>query len=310
MSSPHFLPPYPPRPREPLPLLDSFRTARRNLLAVFNESCYEDAFLSTRVLARQLFICNSPDTVAQAFIAMHESFERKSPQMRNALSPLIGDGLFISDGATWKQRRRMVVPVVHVSRLPLFAPMMVAAASETADRWHHLPPSAPVDVLREMGTLTAEIICRTIFGPQLGSENATAIVASFSEYQRLVGQTDLLYMLGLPDWLPRWHRPAIYRAARRIQQVLDEIIVQCQARRNSGEVSMIQLLLDARDPETGETLDRTALRNEAAVIFMAGQETTANSLAWAWFLLSQAPEVEARFHAELDTVLGHRDPRC
>ena len=71
---------------------------------------------------------------------------------------------------------------------------------------------------------------------------------------------------------------------------------------------MIRLLLDARDPETGDALDHEALRNEAAVIFMAGHETTANSLAWTWFLLSQAPDVEARLHAELTQVLGGRLP--
>src|SRR5207253_5727955 len=62
------------------------------------------------------------------------------------------------------------------------------------------------------------------------------------------------------------------------------------------------------DPETGEPLDDAALRNEAAVIFMASHETTANSLAWSWYLLSQAPEVEQRLHAELVEVLAGRPP--
>jgi cytochrome P450 len=71
---------------------------------------------------------------------------------------------------------------------------------------------------------------------------------------------------------------------------------------------MIRLLFEARDRETGEPLDNTALRNEAAVIFLAGHETTANSLAWTWYLLSQVPEVENRLHAELAEVLGGRAP--
>lgn len=71
---------------------------------------------------------------------------------------------------------------------------------------------------------------------------------------------------------------------------------------------MIRLLLEARDAETGEPLDETALRNEAAVIFMAGHETTANSLAWTWYLLSQAPEAEERLHDELAHALGGRPP--
>jgi cytochrome P450 len=301
----HFVPPYPDRPQEALPPLAMLRAVRRNFLAAFDDKCFEYQFFTVRMLRRQLFVCNSPDTVAQAFIAMHGSFERKTPQMRHALFPLLGDGLFISDGQTWKERRRIVAPIVHASRLPQFAPIMVEAASETAARWAAMPRGAPIDALHEMATLTAEIICRTVFGPRLGSEHATAIVASFSEYQRLVGQLDLMSLLGLPDWLPRFYSPAIRRVARRVQAVLDDIIRQCEA---GGEASMIRLFLDARDPETGAALDPEALRNEAAVIFMAGHETTANALAWCWFLLSQAPEEEARLHAELDEVLGGRRP--
>ena len=110
---------------------------------------------------------------------------------------------------------------------------MVEAANETGERWAAMPAGAPIDALREMATLTAEIICRTVFGPRLGRENATVIVASFSEYQRLVGQLDLMSLIGLPDWLPRFYSPAIRRAARRIHEVLDDIIRRCEARRRS-----------------------------------------------------------------------------
>jgi cytochrome P450 len=171
-----------------------------------------------------------------------------------------------------------------------------------------LPPSAPLDVLREMGTLAAEVICRAVFGPRLGAEHAAEITASFGEYQRQIGRLDLLSLLGLPDWLPRLHSPAVRRAARRIHHVLDHIIAECRERHSGGEASMIGLLLDARDAETGATLDAHALRNEAAVLFLAGQETTASSLAWTWFLLSQAPAVEERLHGELAHVLGGRLP--
>src|ERR1700730_9737273 len=147
-----FVPPYPPRPSKPLSPMAMLQTARRNFLAVFDEKCYERQFFSTRVLNRQLFVCNSPDTVAQTFIALHDSFERKTPQMRHALTPLLGDGLFVSDGETWKQRRRIVVPIAHASRLSLFAPIMVEAAAETAERWATLPSSTPIDALRGMAT--------------------------------------------------------------------------------------------------------------------------------------------------------------
>jgi len=87
-----FVPPYPPRHKTPLPMLSLINTARRNFLAVFDEKCFEYQFFATRVLTRQVFVCNSPDTVARAFIALHESFQRKSPQMRHSLEPLLGEG--------------------------------------------------------------------------------------------------------------------------------------------------------------------------------------------------------------------------
>lgn len=303
-----FVPPYPERPKQPLSALATLRLARHNFLAIWEERCFEWEIFSSRVLSRTLFICNSPDTVARAFVEHHDSFERKSPQMRHGLAPLLGDGLFISDGETWRRRRKIVAPIIHVSHLPLFAPVMVQVAAETAERWASSGRLLPVNILTEMATLTAEIICRTIFGQRLGAAHAAEIVAAFSEYQRLIGQLDLAYFLGLPDWLPRFHSPAIRRSAKRIHEVLEQVIRDCREQLSSGDASMIRLLLEARDSETGEPLDDSALRNEAAVIFMAGHETTANSLAWTWYLLSQVPKVEERLHAEIAQVLGDRLP--
>jgi cytochrome P450 len=303
-----FVPPYPDRPNQPLPAFAMLRAARRNFLSIWEKKAFEYQFFSTRVLSRLIFVCNSPDTVVQALIERHHSFERKTPQMRHALKPLLGEGLFISDGATWAARRRIVAPTVHVSRLPLFAPIIVEVAAERAERWASLPHRTPIDALREMATLTAEIICRTVFGRRLGAEHATQIVAGFSEYQRLVGQLDLTYFLGLPDWLPRFYSRRLRLSAERIHRVLDGIIAECRAGMVKGEASMLRLLLEATDPETDEALTPAALRDEAAVIFMAGHETTANSLAWTWYLISQAPDVEELLHGELDRVLRGRLP--
>lgn len=303
-----YVPPHPTRPKKPLPTLDAIRRARRNLLEVWTEQSFEMQVMQTRLLARRVFICNFPDMVQHVFSTHNSSFERKSPQMRHALEPLLGDGLFISDGETWRRRRKLVGPVIHVSKLGEFAPVMVDTIVEMRDRWAAAPDGTEVDALSEMAQLTAEIICRTIFGRQLGGEHAREVVEGFSDYQRLVGQTDALSLLGLPDWLPRIRKPGLRKATARIHGVLEAIIAGYRARGDQGDASVIGHLLDAIDEETGKPLDDEALRNEAAVIFMAGHETTANTLAWAWFLVSQVPEVEARLQAELDEALGGRAP--
>lgn len=302
-----FIPPFPPRLSEPPPTWRRLQLARRNFLEMWEEVAFELEFSQDRVFMRNSFLCNSPDSVQFAFSQHNVSFERKAPQMRYALEPLLGDGLFISDGETWRKRRRIVAPIVHVSQLARFAPVMVEAATEVRDRWSKSEGNT-VDVLVESATLTAEVICRTLFGRKLGHDYAHQIVDGFSDYQRVIGQIDLFSLLGLPDWVPRWYGPSIRRSIKRIHSVLDHVIESYRKEKTADDDSMIRRLIEARDSETGEPLDPEALRNETAVLFMAGHETTANSLAWCWYLLSQAPEVEAKVHRELDRVLGGRIP--
>jgi cytochrome P450 len=281
--------------------------ARRNFLAMWEEEAFDLEFIAGPLFKRRSFICNSPDSVQFAFSQKNASFERKAPQMRYALEPLLGDGLFISDGETWRKRRRVVAPIVHVSRLAKFAPIMVEAAQDVQERWAKSEGST-VDVLVESATLTAEVICRTLFGRKLGHDYARQIVDGFSQYQRAIGQIDLLSLLGLPNWIPRWHSRAVHNSVKSIHDVLSQVIKSARAQSTADDGSVVSQLLNARDAETGEPLDAEALRNEIAVLFMAGHETTANSLTWVWYLLSQAPAVEARLHAELDSVLGGRPP--
>jgi cytochrome P450 len=103
---------------------------RRNFLEMWEDEAFESEFSEGRLFMRPVFLCNSPESVQFAFSLKNASFERKSAQMRHALQPLIGDGLFISDGETWRKRRCIVAPIVHISRLPEFAPIMAETARE------------------------------------------------------------------------------------------------------------------------------------------------------------------------------------
>lgn len=299
-----FVPPYPPRLPEPPWPWERLRLARRNFVAMWEDSAFDLDFSHERLFCRTAVLCNSPESVQFAFGLHNASFQRKAPQMRHALEPLIGDGLFISDGETWRQRRKLVAPILHTSRLGEFSKVMVETADELRRRWSAI--DGEIDALEEMAHLTAEIICRTLFGRRLGREHTGEIVQGFSAYQRAIGQTDLISFLGLPDWIPRFYTPAVRRAQARIHAVLARIIDSYRAGASDDD-AVIGRLLDARD-DAGRPLSGTALRNEAAVLFMAGHETTANVLAWTWFLLSQCPEAEHKLHAELDAVLGGRPP--
>ena len=133
------MPPFPPRHEKPLSVTKLFRGCRRNLLGIWEEKAFVYRKMQTRLITRTTLICNGPDWVRDAFVTNNAAVERKSPQMRHALRPLLGDGLFISDGAIWAKRRKIVAPIIHASRLGEFAPTMVEAAIERRDLWATIP---------------------------------------------------------------------------------------------------------------------------------------------------------------------------
>jgi cytochrome P450 len=119
---------------------------------------------------------------------------------------------------------------------------------------------------------------------------------------------DLMSLFGLPDWLPRLGGGVIAEPTRRIHAALDRIIQDYEREPDRYAHSMLRLLAQREDSGRHIRLTAEQLRNEIAVLFMAGHETTANSLTWTWYLLSQSPRVEAALHAELETALGARAP--
>jgi len=307
-GTPGYIPPYPERATRRRSLIELFPIFRSNLLGIFDAEDYQRRYARLKILRRELILCNSPDLIQETFLVQHEVFQQKTAQMEQALKPLIDDGLFISYGELWKSRRSAVSPVVHANKVAGFAPIMCETIGEWAQSWSRKNADDEIDALFEMAELTAEIISRTVFGHRLGRQYTAEIVAGFKEYQANVYQTDLMSMIGLPDWLPRYHG-RIGRSLRRVHKVVDSIIEQHRHNRASNIESdaMIARLFEART-EDGKTLSDRAVRNEAIVIFMAGHETTANTLAWTWLNLSQSPRVLKKLYAELAEVLGDRPP--
>lgn len=292
---PEVVPPRPKPPARRLGALATLRRGRESLLGLLYADQYEREFFATRLLARRVFVCNSPATVREAFLGNAAALGRKSPQMRHALGPLLGDGLFVSEGEVWRARRPPVAAATHASRLAELVPVMTEVAEEWRAAWEGRRGEA-VDVLAEMAELAAEVICRALFGRALGSAARREVVAAFTAYQAKVASVDLPSLLGLPDRFPRFGR--VGAEARRIQAVVGDLVDAVLAGRGEGG------LLAAMSHAMG----REALRNEAATLFMAGHETTANALAWAWWLLAEDPASAARLRAEAAGALGGRVP--
>ncbi len=307
-----FIPPFPKRHKEDISPFKALYYAQNDLLSIWDERSFTARFMHRKILKQNVFIANSPETIRYVFVENKDNYERKSPQMRRALEPLLGDGLFISDGETWSSRRKIQTPLFDSTHIKMFTDTMISTIAETADDWQSRNEgrdASEIDIHPEMGKLTAEIIARTLFGEKLGSENSSAVVEAFAEYQSVVKQTNLSNFLGLPDWLPNLNGKMGKgrRAAKTIHDAVDNIIAKAEEGDHEG--TLVAEFLKANKGESGvDLMTKQQIRNELIVLFMAGHETTANVLAWTWYLISQTPEVEAKLHAELDEVLAGRTP--
>ena len=179
---------------------------------------------------------------------------------------------------------------------------MVQCTASMLARWDG--GREPFDIAQEMTDLTLDIITRTMFSTGMGDE-----VARLRQLMQIVLRADrpsVADVLGLPRWM-RMTPKTMRRAIAELDQMVERILAS--RRKEGGEHSdLLALLLAARDEETGEGLTDPQLRDEIMTIFLAGHETTANALAFTWYLLAAHPEVDAALQEELERVLDGRAP--
>ena len=296
-------------PPDQLPLFQFLRMARDSSISTIPAAAFTRPYLTRKILWRRMLTLNHPEGVKHVLVDNAANYA-KTGLIRRMLEPGIGRGLVTAEQERWQLHRRIMTPAFK--QLDRYAPAMAEAASSLARRWDALPASSVIDASAAMMELTLGIIARTMFAFDPGRDFAV-IEASLARYQREMrfGLTDFL---GLPDPLPF----RTQARARRALGGLDEAMARLLAGRNAttrllagrepkandGTPDLLDLLLTAVAEGQISPQD---LRDEVMTIFIAGHETTAQALSWAWYLLSVHPEHEALLHEEIDR-LGHRLP--
>lgn len=286
-------------------MIHHLRLARDNMIAAWPKSYYRRELISENILGHRMFVVNSPAGVQQVMVARAERY-RKSPTNEQTLRPLLGNGLFVSEGELWHRQRRALSPALHTSRLPGYAAEIGAVCDAMTAGWTQRPAGFEVDVTEEFTLLTAEIISRIMFGFPLG-EKVHELFGAFAQYQASHGRVHTAELLGLPGWLPRWSWFRGRRAVARFDRVLLEIMAAGRARQRRDFEDFLDLLVNFRDDQ-GQPMSPALMRDEMASIFLAGHETTAITLSWACWLLERHPAVETRLVEEARQVLGTRRP--
>jgi cytochrome P450 len=222
---------------------------------------------------------------------------------------ITGNGLFTNEGESWLSQRRLMQPAFHRQRIAAFCDLMSRHATALADSLEPAAASgATVDMAHEMTRLTLEIVVQALFSTDLGEHEEPLILAmaQLLEYVSFRFQHPFYPDTRVPT--PRNLRYS--HALATVDSCVHSVIEQ--RRRSMAEGAsyndLLEMLMSARDAETGAGMSDKQLRDEVVTLFIAGHETTAGMLTWAWYLLSKHPDVARRLRAELDTQLAGRAP--
>jgi cytochrome P450 len=241
---------------------------------------------------------NEPEFIREILIQQPQNFVKERTQRRMKI--LLGEGLITSDGEVHKRQRRIVAPAFHRQRIQAYGGMMVDRAAAMRDRWQ---TGQPFDIAAKMMHLTLQIVARTLF-----DTDVTDDVLQINDQVNVIMEL-YNFLVTLPRAESYLHLPIpglvrFRRARARLDAVVHRMIEEHRMdSRDRGD--LLSMLLASRDDETDHSgMTDEQLRDEVLTLFLAGYETVANALTWTWYLLSQNPGAEARFHAELDHVLG------
>ena len=232
-----------------------------------------------------IVLLNEPDLIQEILVDRGDEFE-KGPVLKVFSRPLLGNGLLNSEGEQHRQRRRLVAPAFAHQRVSKYAETMRAHSEAAAVRWSD---AAEIDIAQEMMRLTLGIVGRTLFDVDL-LDRADTLGRDITTLQAWV-----VRQMRVPFRIPRFPAPAA--ALRRLNETIYRLI---RDRRASGadKGDLLSMLLLTKDEETGRHLTDEEVRDEAMTLFVAGHETTAQAMAWSWYLLAQHPVQFARLRSE------------
>ncbi|MBM3605824.1 MAG: cytochrome P450 [Alphaproteobacteria bacterium] len=275
--------------------LGLMRGFRRDLLSALPERLYGAWMAEFRNPLIHSFFCNDPSLLRLVLQERPEDFP-KSRRMREGLAPLLGNGVFISNGPEWAHQRRILDPAFEGGRVRDSYAAILDAARAAARRL----PAGEVDIEPQAAHAAADVIFRSLFSMPVEHRIAADVFDAFREHQEAQPLVNLAALLPLPRWLPRPHSRRTRSTAGRIRAQIAQLVADRRAaiRTGTAPADLATRIMTTPDPETGQCFSEAEMVDQVAVLFLAGHETSASVLAWALWLLAEHPEWQARVAAE------------
>lgn len=253
---------------------------------------------SFRVGRWRIFLVSDPELIQQVLVTDARSYIKHFGA--RAFKPILGNGLVTSEGDFWLSQRRMMQPSFLKAQVLSYAPIMGDLTNAMLSKWS---PGKAVDLEFEFSGLTSAIALKTLFGLDDHGEREKVDESLLEVFDSLTDRLDAI--VKLPLWFPTPANVRLRRAIANVKTLVDGFITQKRASPLADDLLSTMIMAQRED---GTRMTDQQLRDEAMTLYLAGYETTALTLTWSWYLLSQHPQAEQKLVQEWASVLGGRTP--
>lgn len=284
-----------------LPVLGHAIPLRRRPLEFLVDLPTHGDLVEIRLGPKRAYLACHPELVRQVLLDPR-TYDKGGP-LFDKVRPLVGNGLFSSAWAEHRLQRRLVRPAFHPGRTASYVAVMCEEIDAVLGSWQE---GHAIDLGATLHALTVRVTTRTLFSTTAGGRAVADVqhclpIILRGIYRRMTAP------VGLLERLPTRENRRFEQARRRLRAVIDETVQGCR-RSGADNGDLLSTLVGARDEESGECFTDDDLRDQVMTLLIAGTETTASVVAWAFHLLSHHPEVEEQLHDEADRILDGRLP--
>lgn len=278
--------------------VEVLKRGRANALSIIPAQALTEPIWSGRTVWTWHHVAG-PAEMRHVLVENADNYPR-APLAHRVLAPALGRSMIMATGADFNWQKRLLMPFFHKSRSADQLEIFLECA---ADQATELPDDGPfeMDVLDYMVRLAMTVILRAISSAD-GDPSSERLRIAFTEYLDDVVRVSPIDYLRLPSWIASALRPASARTLQIVREEIGAIIETRKAEGARGRSDLLQALLDSIDPATGAPMPSSQIRDNLLLMVFAGHETSANTLAWAIFLLARDPDLQDRVRAEAGPV--------
>ncbi|MEO7044919.1 MAG: cytochrome P450 [Ferruginibacter sp.] len=261
--------------------------------------------VTVRFAGRKYFVLQHPDYVKHVWLDNYKQYRK--PGATKLLRMFLGEGLSTSNGELWLRQRRLMQPAFHSQKLKHYADIINEEVTISINELNKIPDYTKVDISHKFLQLTIRIISRSMFS--MGFEEELAIITNALEELASFAASWMKSPVKIPTSLPTLANKNFKKNCEIFDRIMYKIIDRRRSERKRGQAvpdnDLLDMLLDFCDEESGPSFSDKLLRDELTTIFMAGHETTAQTLSWMFYHIAKENVISEKIKAESKLVAGN-----